>query len=673
MLNNDALAQLKGLKQQIEAQKEHTEATVKGTQNRYGFAVVDDGREIFIPPDEMLKVLPGDRVRICIRPATSGQGKPNEKANQKAKPNQEGRTVADIEKLIDSPLDRFVGKVVNKGKAVFVVPDIANLSRWLFIPPHARNGAKPGDRVECAILRHPIRDGKPSAKVLSVLGNDATPGVENAYCAARAGIQWTWPEKRVQALADHVAKHSPLNDNDRTDLTHLAFVSIDAARTLDIDDAVYAEVNHDGWALYVAVADPTAYLADFDSIDEELSQRGTSVYFHGDMVPMLPDTITRDLCALAEDQVRPALVCKMTVTEAGEVGDYSFIKATVRSKAKLSYVAVDRYVTGNNDELIAWSNPLEALVQAYKALRSYREANELVMEDRREYRWHLGEDKQIEHIEAGEKMASQHLVEECMIAANRCAAHFLAMADAPGPFVVHRGFKQERLQEAREFLTRHLPELADVPLETLSGYQQVLKALASSSDELPLRAMINRLLARAEFSRTPAEHMGMALQAYTNFTSPLRKYLDFLVHRQIKAVLAGSFDKRITDDQLQETSRAVARSRDASLTAERWLAANYLQKLARSGQQRFTGKVSHITSGGFSVRLDDTGLEGLVDVRKDPEKFSFDKWTASLTSTTRRFQLGQPVEVEFAGSDEAQGWQSQFMVVEGCGLKPPKA
>ncbi len=138
-------------------------------------------------------------------------------------------------------------------------------------------------------------------------------------------------------------------------------------------------------------------------------------------------------------------------------------------------------------------------------------------------------------------------------------------------------------------------------------------------------------------------------------------------------MLAGSFDQRITDDQLQETSRAVARSRDASLTAERWLAANYLQKLARSGQQRFTGKVSHITSGGFSVRLDDTGLEGLVDVRKDPEKFSFDKWTASLTSTTRRFQLGQPVEVEFVGSDEAQGWQSQFMVVEGCGLKPPKA
>lgn len=662
MLNNDALAQLKGLKQQIEAQKEHTEATVKGTQNRYGFAVVDDGREIFIPPDEMLKVFPGDRVRICIRPATS----------QKGKASQEGRTIADIEKLIDSHLDRFVGKVVNKGKAVFVLPDVPNLSRWLFIPPHARNGAKPGDRVECAILRHPIRDGKPSAKVLSRLGDDQTPGIENAYCAARAGIQWEWPDKTAQLLSQHAAKHSPLADTDRTDLTHLAFVSIDSARTLDIDDAVYAEVTNEGWTLYVAVADPTAYLDDFLGIDDELSHRGTSVYFHGDMVPMLPEAITRDLCALAEDQLRPALVCKITVSEDGQVGDYSFIKAVVRSKAKLSYAAVDRYVTGNNDELIAWSNPLEALVQAYKALRRYRELNELVMEDRREYRWHLGDDKQIDHIEAGEKMASQHLVEECMIAANRCAAHFLAMADAPGPFVVHGGFRKDRIQEAREFLSKHLPEHAEAAIETLSGYQMVLKALASADNALPLRAMVNRLLSRAELSRAPSEHMGMALQAYTNFTSPLRKYLDFLVHRQIKAVLAGSPNQALTDEQLQDTSRAVARSREATLAAERWLASNYLQTLANSGQTLFSGTVSHITSAGFTVRLDNTGLEGVVDLRKDPEKFSFDKWTASLTSTTRRFQLEQAVEVEFTGSEETLGWHPQFSLVEGCGLKPTK-
>ena len=178
MLNQNSLSQLQGLKSQMEAEKERAEAVVKGTQSRYGFAVLDDGREIFIPPDEMLKVLPGDKVAICIRPATPVKGKQD-------KP---GRTVAEIERLIESGLDEFVGHVVQKGKATFVVPDLPALSRWLFIPSHARNGVAPGDLVACALLRHPIKDGKPSAKILKKLGDENTPGVENQYCAARAGL-----------------------------------------------------------------------------------------------------------------------------------------------------------------------------------------------------------------------------------------------------------------------------------------------------------------------------------------------------------------------------------------------------------------------------------------------------------------------------------------------------
>ena len=200
MLDRNAMAQLKGLRDELEAQNERVDATVKGTQHRYGFAVTADGREIFIPPDEMLKVLPGDTVAICIRPATQGKGK-------KEKP---GRTVAEIERLIESGLDQFVGHIVQKGKATFVVPDLAGLSRWLFIPPHARNGVAPGDLVSCALLRHPIKDGKPSATVLARLGDDNTPGIENRYCAARAGLPEIWNEKSAQPLIDAAAKQNPL-------------------------------------------------------------------------------------------------------------------------------------------------------------------------------------------------------------------------------------------------------------------------------------------------------------------------------------------------------------------------------------------------------------------------------------------------------------------------------
>ena len=246
MLDRNAMAQLKDLREELEAQNEHVEATVKGTQHRYGFAVTSDGREVFIPPDEMLKVLPGDKVAICIRPATPIKGKQD-------KP---GRTVAEIERLIESGLDEFVGHVVQKGKATFVVPDLAALSRWLFIPPHARNGVAPGDLVACALLRHPIKDGKPSAKILKKLGDERTPGIENQYCAARAGLAEAWSDKSAQPLVDAASAQKPLEDSSRLDLSALPFVSIDAARTVDIDDALHAEVTTNGWQLSVAVADP---------------------------------------------------------------------------------------------------------------------------------------------------------------------------------------------------------------------------------------------------------------------------------------------------------------------------------------------------------------------------------------------------------------------------------
>ena len=553
-----------------------------------------------------------------------------------------------------------------------MVPDLAGLSRWLFIPPHARNGVAPGDLVSCALLRHPIRDGKPSAKVLARLGDDNTPGIENRYCAARARLPDAWNEKSAQPLIDAAAQQNPLEDTSRVDLTDLPFVSIDAARTMDIDDALHAEVTSKGWQLSVAVADPTAYLSGVESLPASLAERGTSVYFHGDVIPMLPEAITQGLCALAEDTPRPALVCQMQITEAGQIERFEFHRAIVRSRAKLAYAAVDRYVTGNSDDLIAHANPLEALVQVYRTLREHREQHELVMEERREYRWMLGDDKQIAEIDSYEKLASQHLVEECMIAANKCAAQYLRDAGAPGPFVVHRGFRADRVEEAKTFLEKHRAELKDVALDTIEGYRAVLADLGRDEHGAPLREMVNRLLSRAVLSDQPGPHMGLATEAYTNFTSPLRKALDFYVHLQISARLTGNSDISYPIDQLPEITRAIGRSREAVSAADRRLTSRYLNKLKAEGRSRFSGKVNHITSSGFTVKLDDNGLEGLVDLRPEEEKFSFDKWTMSLTSTTRRFELLQTVEVEFIDAPADGDYLALFALVEGCGLKPPK-
>jgi ribonuclease R len=184
--------------------------------------------------------------------------------------------------------------------------------------------------------------------------------------------------------------------------------------------------------------------------------------------------------------------------------------------------------------------------------------------------------------------------------------------------------------------------------------------------------MVNRLLNRAELSVTSGAHMGMSLPAYTNCTSPLRKYLDFLTHLQIKSALHGAEPTLVTPEILEALAQRIATCRAATLEAERWLAARYLDRLNAAGPLQLDARIVHINSSGFNVRLEDYGLEGFVDLRKDPEKFSYDKWTASLTSTTRRFQLEQAVQLTYAGKDPASQYMARFELVEGCGLKPPK-
>jgi ribonuclease R len=330
---------------------------------------------------------------------------------------------------------------------------------------------------------------------------------------------------------------------------------------------------------------------------------------------------------------------------------------------------VEKYLSGEQDSLLSHASPLEALYQVYRALYRNRESHGLVMEERREYRWQLDEAGQIESIEPAEKLTSQRLVEECMIAANRCAAELLARHGASGPFVSHPGFRGDRLDETRRFLELHLPALATEDPRQLDGYRRIMRALADPDCALPLRSMVNRLLARAELVPQAAPHMGMGLPVYTTCTSPLRRYVDLLAHEQLKAILHGRNPDLVDGATLSAVTARLQAVRAATAEAERWLAANYLQRLAAEGPDPWPGRVTHINSNGFMARLDDSGLEGFVDLRKDPEKFSFDKWQASLTSKTRRFCLEQPVQVRLQAVDHDAGHQCLFELAPGCGLR----
>ena len=658
MLDKNALSQLQGLKNQIEAEKEYAEGVVKATRHRFGFVVLDDNREIFLAPDEMQRVLPGDRVSIIVKPVAA--------KDKKAK----AQTAAELEKLISTSVDCFVGEVMQKGKAFFISPDIpelANFTRWLFIPPNARSGAKHGDLVQCQLQRHPFKDGKPSVKVLQNLGNTSTPGIENEYCALRAGISRYLAKPAVASL-DEALKTIPETAITRTDFRDLPLVSIDAPSTLDIDDAICAEPEGDGFKLSVAIADPTALTGHSAAMTTTVAERGTSHYFHGAAIPMLPDSVSKP-AALVPEEDRPAIVCQLTIAASGETTEASVSLGTVRSKAKLSYHEVDAVINGDSDH--RFLGEISHLNTCFQALRSWREQNELVIEHKTDFRWILDDEKQISSIEPIDKRISQILVEECMVAANKAIAGQLKAADKPGPFVTHAGIRRDKSDEAKEFLARYLPDMKETNFTTTDGFRALINGLNAASDERPLRAMINRLMSRASFSVKPAPHMGMAVELYTNGTSPLRKALDYCVHLQLKALLGDSSVTPAPATVFDAINQASAKNRQAVNSAQNWLTCNYLNKCAASGENAFEGSIVHINTSGFTVRLDKNGLEGVVDLRSHNDKFSFDKWEMSLSSKSARYALGQHVTVEYLPAEKPRGAQAAFTIVAAPSTAPP--
>lgn len=648
MLNADALSQLRQLKSDIEENKVVFPGTVKATNGRFGFVVLDEGRDVFLPPEEMQKVLPGDRVNVTEQEV------------------EKGKTQGVVDELLETRLNTFVGRYLVKGKGHFVVPETPGINRWIFIPPRERMNAQPDDFIYCQIHKHPIKDGKGQARVLRVIGKAGEPGIERAFTLATFDLADTWPEavqKQADALGDGDLESREAGREDRTDRP---YVTIDSPGTQDMDDALLAEPNATGWTLSIAIADPTAVIAPGSPAEQEAFNRATAIYFPGEPLPMLPDSISTRLCSLMPDVKRLALVCDLQVNNDGSLGDYSFHQAVIQSKGKLSYDLVSNLIEGREDDDIkalpdAVGNSLDQLHQAATALRKWRGEHALLSGDRPEFRLRLDENKRIRLIEPSVQNEAHRLVEECMVAANRCAADFLSGQGA-GLFIQHPGLREDRADNIRALLEGHAPHLSGVDAHQAEGFKTLMKETATLEAEVPVKAILSRQLARAELGFKPAPHQGMGLDAYTTFTSPLRKFSDFHVHRLIKAVLWDSPMKALTDDQLEALQAAQIRARQAANSLEAWLKSDFAKTL---GETPMAGVISRTVPAGFFVRLDANGLEGFVSCKDLDGKYSFDPVTLRLihNKNGRIFQLEQPVTVTFAGVDEERR-QINFKLVE---------
>jgi VacB/RNase II family 3'-5' exoribonuclease len=622
MLNDSALSQLKQIKQQIEDKKEHVEGQVKGTRHRFGFLVLDDGREIYISPDEMLKVLPGDTVKAEV--ISDGKSKPS----------------ASIEAIKSSTLHKFTGRYIVKGKGHFIEPDVSQFSRWIFIPPSARKKAEHNQLIQCEITRHPYPHTKPQAKVISVIGSLGQAGIEADYMMVKYGLNNDWPKNWEDTLC------SDTSEGKREDLTKLSFITIDGEQTLDMDDALFAESCGDGWALFIAIADPTTIIPQGSALALEAKNRGASLYFPDRTIPMLPEKLSIDRCALSPEKTRPALVCKLSVSANGIVKDYTITEALIQSKAKLSYQAVADHCN-KTDNTIAFPEVIQQLVDVSSALRIRRGEDHLLIDDRPDYQPTLDEQGKIQSITVMQKTIAHRIVEESMVAANRCAADILG---EEGIFISHPGFRKERSPDVIKLADEQLG-IQNIDHQSFDGYIQLMKSIDNKKTELPLRSVLSRMLSRSELSNKVLPHYGMGLKKYTTFTSPLRKYSDFLVHRLIKAKLHSEPSSTPDQETLNTLQQKLLMLRNAQSEVRKWLHCQYLQP--RQGTQ-MEGVIAQINSRGFTVRLIENGIEGMIETRLLPEKFSFDPMRMRLKSKTQLFELDQTVQVTIAEIDTEQ-------------------
>lgn len=649
MLNLDALSQLKSLKQDIHSSIPRHEGKVRATGGRYGFVNTDDNQQFFLNPDEMDKVLSGDIIAF------------------KVEETKEGKSQAIIEKLISTAQDEFVGQYIVKGKGHFISPEHPSFNRWVFVPPAQRNGAKDGDLVGCKISQHPYPHGKVQAQVLDVIGQTTDRQIESNMMVRKWDIAGEFSEdcqNEAQALLSVMDQATAAEP--RTDLTATTWLTIDSAMSRDLDDALSCQKTNSGWSLQVAIADPSCAIKPGSDLDKEALRRSTSSYFIDNMIPMLPSSLSEGAFSLLPNQVRPTLVCHLDISEQGDITDYRLEAALIESKAKLSYTQVAAFLDDSTsaDEQLTETikSVLTDLNLCALALNGSRRKNNLVLDDRIEYKAYLNDLGKVDQIVSMERNIAHKLVEECMVAVNRSVADFLSQKEH-GLFIQHAGIRSERQGEARALVKEQLNVANPEKISTLEGFVEIQQIIAAGNPEaennkfeLPLQAILARQLERSKFGTEAKPHVGMGLAAYTTFTSPIRKYNDLLVHRLVKSYLFERKMDVISDDVLAQLGKAQNNSRMAAWQADQWLKAEWLHRqfalekesnsVSKEGLKR-EGQIVQVNSGGFTVRLEGNGIEGQVDVRRNKE-WKFDTKTMTHKHGEKTYRLEQPVTVTIA-------------------------
>lgn len=523
-------------------------------------------------------------------------------------------------------------------------------------------GAKDGDLVRYEIGGR-RRGSISQARVVESLGNPQDQRKISLIAVHAHGIPDDFPESVIR----ETDKMEPPSMAGRTDLRKLPLLTIDPIDARDHDDAVLAEADKDpknagGHIVTVAIADVAHYVRPGSRLDREAALRGNSVYFPDRVVPMLPERISNDLCSLREREDRPCLAVRMVFGADGEKRGHTFLRAMMRSAAKLSYQEAQAAIDGKPSDKCKplMDVALKPLWAAYAALCRARDTRGPLDLDLPERKILLDEQGRVERVVVPERLAAHRLIEEFMIQANVAAAETLEMKAAPVVYRVHDAPSKEKLKNLSDFLATLGLKVPAAGQLRPSAFNKVL----AQAKSLPVPDLVNEVVlrsqAQAEYAVANIGHFGLNLSRYAHFTSPIRRYADLLVHRAlIRAMKFGEGALEASEEpRLAEIARSISEAERRAMaaereTADRLIAAHLSERIGAT----FEGRIAGVTRSGLFVKLDGTGADGFVPISTLPGFFNHVEAAHALVAarTGETYQLGDRVSVRLVEAIPSAG------------------
>jgi len=576
--------------------------------------------------------------------------------------DRRGRREGALVEVLEHAHHEIVGRFFKESGVGFVESSNKRITHEIVIPAEKQGGAQTGQIVVATILEQPTRRSQPVGQITEVLGDHMAPGMEMEIALRAHELPNLW-SREAEAEADAFGRDVPesAKGGGREDIRELQLVTIDGDDSRDFDDAVYCEKVSNGWKLVVAIADVSAYVKPDTVLDQEAWLRGNSVYFPENVIPMLPEILSNHLCSLKPDVDRLCMVCEMSITPTGKLRSYRFFEGVMRSHARLTYSKVAAMLVDKDADLCREYEPLmphlNELYKLYHAMRKARSKRGAIEFDRAETRIVFGEGRKIEQIVPTVRNDAHRLIEEFMICANVATAKFFEENDFPMVYRIHQNPTEEKLTDLKLFLAEMGLKLGGGSEPSAKDYAKLLDEVQVRDDRHLIETVLLRSMSQAVYSPENIGHFGLALEAYTHFTSPIRRYPDLLVHRGIRHLIGGGkaesfrYDHSNMEAAGDHCSMTERRADDATRDAIDWLKCEYM--MSRIGQE-FSGIITSVTGFGLFVELDEIFVEGLVHITSlDNDYYHFDPKRHEMKGerSGMTYRLGDWINIRVARVD----------------------